>query len=65
MFYLEAKVYKNATSLTPDTVGNLGKHISISRWITIMQIFGESFRLSTWLEGESWTPWSCMLEIAM
>lgn len=42
MFCLEAKDFKNVIPLKPDTVGNLGKHISVSRWITLMQIFGES-----------------------
>jgi hypothetical protein len=41
ILHLETKGYENITSLKPDTMGNLGKHISISRWIAIMQIFGE------------------------
>lgn len=54
VFYLEAKVYKSVTSLKPATVGNLGKHISISRWITIVWIFGEShFVFQRGLKGKA------------
>ena len=41
MLHLEAEVYKNTSSLKSDMVGNLGEHISTSRWIMITQVFGE------------------------
>lgn len=41
MFHPEAEIYENINSLKPDTVGNLGEHISTSRRIMIMQIIEE------------------------
>lgn len=43
MFHLEAEIYKNINSLKSDTAGNLGEHISTSKWIMIMQIIGELY----------------------
>lgn len=42
MLHLEAEIYRNIIrSLNPDMVGNWGEHISTSKWIMSMQIFGE------------------------
>lgn len=38
---LHLEVDKNISSLKSDVAGNLGEHISTSRWIITAQIFGE------------------------